>query len=438
MTSEMEDVLLEVGNVFLNYIYIIPTVIIPFLLILYCAGKQRRKAAFGTVILFSVFMSVGIRLYAISAPRFTPNEFRFTIDNSIKTFFGYWIILLKNYQVKGYKKYEIIDLKTNIPEKINIVYIIGESVNYKHMSLFGYERNTTPNLRNLAKESNFLYTQGISSAIATLPACKFIANAICEPDNVIQTSMDTTNLFKLAKQKGFKTFYISSQSDHLLSAIGGISYIDIIVTKDSNTLKCNELMDEYLFEILSLQKFEDRNFIILHQRCIHSPYTKTFGKDYKNGNAFKGSNNKIVDEYDNAMLYNDYLIYRMFNFFNKQKEGKFYIIWASDHNELMGENGLYGHGHGYLLPETADIPIVIQSNDLDFLGRIRDLFRPTHYEIAKHIAGLLGYEVKNPNEEKDVFYISGVDYNGKCGYIRLRKDPVAQKVKYSEDKDPTS
>jgi glucan phosphoethanolaminetransferase (alkaline phosphatase superfamily) len=317
-----------------------------------------------------------------------------------------------------------------MPRKINIVYIIGESVNYKHMSLFGYKRDTTPRLRGLAQEGNFVYKQGISSAIATLPACKFITNTICEPDNVVQTSLDTTNLFKLAKQKGFKTFYISSQSDHLLSGIGGTSYIDVIVTKDSNTLRCNELMDEYLLDSLNQQIFKDKNFIILHQRCIHSPYTGTFGCHYQNRTTFKGSNNNIMDEYDNAMLYNDYLIHQMFEVFNKQTEGNIYIIWSSDHNELMGEGGLYGHGHGYLLPQTADIPMLIQSNDFDFLGKIRTIFRPTHYEIGKMIANLLGYEIRNPNEEKDVFYISGIDYNGKCGYIRLKKDSITRRIEY--------
>ena len=153
-----------------------------------------------------------------------------------------------------------------------------------------------------------------------------------------------------------------------------------------------------------------------------------FSNEFKYKNTFSGSENHIIDEYDNAMLYNDHIISNLFNYFNKQKNGKFYIIWSSDHNELMGENGLFGHGH--LLAESADIPVMIQSNDSDFMDKIKSIFKPTQYEIAKNIANILGYEIKNPNQEEGIFYISGSDFNGKCGHIKLKKDPINQKVEY--------
>jgi glucan phosphoethanolaminetransferase (alkaline phosphatase superfamily) len=303
------------------------------------------------------------------------------------------------------------------------------------MSLFGHDHRTTPLLENLFNGNETCYfTRGIAGSISTLSSIKFMMNAVGEADNAIQTAKDTTNLFRLAKAKGFTTFYISSQTEHMLSSIGGVSHIDVVITKDSNPLKCNELMDEYLLYNLDKQKFGKRNFIVLHQRCIHSPYRSTFSKNYKNRNVFHDEKNKIIDEYRNALLYDDYLISKLFNRFNKQKEGKFYIIFASDHNELMGEmvdgKEIYGHGHGLLLPETANIPILIQSNDEDFITKMKAIFMPTHYEIAKSIALLLGYEIQNPNEQEDTFYISGIDYNGKCGLIKLKKNRELKEVEY--------
>ncbi len=96
----------------------------------------------------------------------------------------------------------------------------------------------------------------------------------------------------------------------------------------------------------------------------------------------------------------------------------------------MGENGLFGHGHGYLIPQTADVPLLIQSNDDNFLNLIKQVFKPTHYEIAKNIALLLGFEIQNPNEEENIFYISGIDYNGKCGYIRFKKNISNMTISY--------
>lgn len=431
MTGELEDVIEETLSIYKNFLYIIPIVTIPFISIFYVSHHltKCKKSFLGTLIMLIVLGCIGTRLYRSPTPRFTPNEVRFTIDNSIKAFFGYWIIHLKKYSIKEYKPYEIIE-KNTPTGPINVVYIIGESVNHKHMSIFGYPRKTTPFLKELSLEPNFYYTQAIAGSISTVSSCKFLTNVICEADNVIQTALDTTNLFKLAKAHGFKTFYISSQTEHLLSSIGGIGYIDTISTKDTNPLRANELMDEYILETLDSQMLGDKNFIVLHQRCIHTPYTKTFSKNYKNKSRFRGSKKQIIDEYDNAMVYNDYLISKMFHKFNKQKNGKFYIIWTSDHNELMGEKGLFGHGHGYLIPETAEVPLLIQSNDSSFLESIKQIFKPTHYELAKNIALILGFEVKNPNEENDTFYISGIDYNGKCGYIRLIKNLENKTISY--------
>lgn len=431
MTSEINDVWEEVSNIYKNFLYIAPMVIIPFLIMFYISYTAKcKKSILGSVIIITTLASVGIRLYRSPTPRFTPNEIRFTIDNSIKAFFGYWIISFKNYGIKEYKPYNIVE--KSIPQApINIVYIIGESVNYRHMSLFGYKRETTPLLSKLSKEPNFYYTQAISGSISTFSSVKFLTNAIGEADNVMQTALDTSNLFKLAKKHGFKTFYISTQTEHLLSSIGGIQYIDVISTKDTNTLKVNALMDEYLFETLDSQKLTNKNFIVLHQRCIHTPYAKTFSKNYpRKKEIFSGSTNQVIDDYDNAMVYNDYLISQLFNRFNKQKNGKFYIIWTSDHNELMGEGGLFGHGHGYLFPQTAHVPLLLQTNDYKFLDDIKQIFSPTHYEIVKRLSKLLGFEIKNPNEKPNTFFISGIDYNGKCGYIRLKKDPINKTISY--------
>jgi glucan phosphoethanolaminetransferase (alkaline phosphatase superfamily) len=110
--------------------------------------------------------------------------------------------------------------------------------------------------------------------------------------------------------------------------------------------------------------------------------------------------------------------------------GKFYIIWTSDHNELLGEGGLYGHGTGQLYPITAAVPFVVQTNDSAYLNELKKIYKPTHYEIAKSIALLLGFEIINKNEESDIFYVNGIDFNGKCGYIKCTKDIKNRYVSY--------
>ena len=299
------------------------------------------------------------------------------------------------------------------------------------MSLFGYDiHDTTPRLKNLAQNPNFYHTVGISAASATSASFTMSINVVREPDNLKQLTLEATNLFNLAKQSGFETFYLSTQSDAILS--GSSNFIDHISTKELAPLQVYPQKDLYLLELIKNQNYKQKNFIVLHQFSIHSPYEWTYGKNYKPEIVFSGQENPLLDQYDNAMLYNDWLISEMFNFFNKS-EKPFYIIWASDHNELLGENGLWGHGSGVMLiPEVSQIPVLVQTNDSEFLDRVKNTFAITHYEIAKLLAQRIGFDIINPNEadEPDVFYTNGHNYCGKYGYIRFKKDISNRKVDY--------
>ncbi|MDR1434856.1 MAG: sulfatase-like hydrolase/transferase [Puniceicoccales bacterium] len=434
MQKEMGDVGTEIAFFWKDYGYVIPMVFIPFFLIYFLNRKSVvKKTWIGILIISCIFGSIGKRLCTDASQRFTPNSRRITLYNSLKAFFGYFIIKYRHYDFnKTYQPYAVE--KNQFFERespINIVYIIGESCNYRHMSLFGYGRNdTTPRLKSLAQNNdNFIFQVGISGANSTLSSVKFITNAIYEPDNLKQTSLETTNLFKLAKQNNFKTFYLSMQCDTLLAAIGGAPHMDQIVTKETDPIQIRLKKDLYLLKLIQKQTFSEKNFIVLHQSSVHSPYELTYGQGYKAPRIFFGNPQKILDDYDNAMLYNDFLISQIFEFFNGSKD-PFYIVWASDHNELLGENGMYGHGSGCLVPEVTQIPVIVQSNDPLFLKKINNTFAITHYEIAKFLAEQIGFDIINPNEEEKVFYSNGIDYNGKLGYIRVTKDSLTKTIKY--------
>ncbi len=420
MGMEMSDVITEAIAKFLSYAYIIPIVAIPFALAFYLI-KNTYKNKSGTWILIGFLLLNCFRVYDSGTCKLNPNEGKFTIENSTNALFGYFLLKLMDSNAPHYEPYQIIALKKpESKEPINIVYIIGESVNYKHMSLFGYEHDTTPELKKLALENNVYYAQGVSAAVATIASVKLMLNIVREPDNIRQSSSSDTDLFRLAKQKGFKTFYFSAQVDDAIATVNASNYIDVSTKpEDFIGMDCRT-KDEHLFEIFSKQKLTNKNFIVFHQRAIHSPYKNSVPKKHMSDSGF-------ASDYDKAISYVDYLVSKIFNLFNKS-EGKFYIIWASDHNELQGEEGSFGHG--LLLPAVGDVPMLFQSNDSEFLREIKEICRPTHYEVGKSIANILGYEISNHNEKDNIFYINGVDYNGKCGHIKFQKDLKNKKLIY--------
>jgi len=43
----------------------------------------------------------------------------------------------------------------------------------------------------------------------------------------------------------------------------------------------------------------------------------------------------------------------------------------------------------------------------------------SHYQLGKKIAGVLGYEIRNPREEDGIVYVNGVASLGRSGYMRF-------------------
>ncbi len=420
--TEWQDILLGAQDAFVAHWRILPVVIIPFALMLTILRARINRNIWGTLIL-AVTIPVTIYKNVDSCIPY-PIDGRISIANTMKSFSYYIASWFQTYNPPKYKDYSIKNLKIDTSMPITIVYIIGESVNINHMSLFGYERETTPNLQKLAESDNFYHTLGVSGAVCTKASLRFMANVIYEPDNVKLNDSGETSLFKLAKENGFKTFYLASDPKNMVNSICNKSakYIDVLKTRESNMKLANELKDDYIQTLLDEQEFSSRNFIVLHQRCIHTPYSKNFPKNYTDTRHFKSGGSSKIDEYDNAMRYNDTLITRIFKRFNKQTEGRFYIIFASDHSELLGEGGMFGHS--IIEPEVAEVPFLFQSNDHQFMDEVRAMDAVYPYAIGKMIARLLGFEIHNPNEQATEFYVNGLDYYGRSGYmkVRIKKD----------------
>ena len=111
------------------------------------------------------------------------------------------------------------------------------------------------------------------------------------------------------------------------------------------------------------------------------------------------------------------------NYLKNFSKNPTYIFYVPDHGELIDENGKWGHGH--LEFYCATIPFLFtfyNTQDDIFKNKINSLYMPTHYEIAKLVANKLGYEIINPNEENNIFYINGTDMFGEAGFIEFKRE----------------
>ena len=296
----------------------------------------------------------------------------------------------------------------------NIILIIGESLRYDYMSLFGYKEKTTPVLDSLANIDEIDYKTILSGGTMTKTSFAVIMNRLQYP-SMEQIISQENNLFFLAKEKDYKTHFISSQTSK------SVEIIESLISKNNidNYANKNDLpkyieqysgRDEDLFTMLKRINLKEKNFIILHQRGSHSPY-KGFTKKYQ----------KFESNYDNTILYTDALLTHIYKYLKENSNKNTYIIFTSDHGELLGERGK--NGHGWFEPEVYYVPLVVASINSSKKINITDI--NCHLDVSNNICRLMGYEIDPVADSRDI-YVNGSDIDGLAGYMifKTKKDTV--------------
>jgi len=269
-------------------------------------------------------------------------------------------------------------------------------------------------LEKWAEQENFYYTHGVSGATVTRNSISKFMNFQKEPENYMLSQSKEYNLFKLGRQSSFKNTFMSSQTFSSFPHVG-LEYTDYSFYKSKQILPPTLKGDDFWLDNLKSLPLFDRNFIVIQMRAVHSPYIQTWQHRFDEFNRFSGQ----FSDYDNGILYVDYLLDETLKWASKLP-GKVYVFFASDHNELFGQYGLYAHVT--LHQEVAKIPVFVWTNDIEWLKNFKSISHPSHWDIGKQILHLMGYSVDNPNSSDDTIFIQGSDPTGAAGFITLKRN----------------
>lgn len=410
-------------------------------ILIYAYYKSTIKTHYIATILIIIMLSILPYKALYKTPRlsnFDVSNDGVSLYNGLKTFNAYAFIYSKNTQktLPTFEEYSVQFQESNTKE--NFILILGESVNANHIGILGYQRNTTPLLQQMQGQDFFLAKNGISSGVSTRVSLPSFMNIAYHPQNILHIVSEKTHLVKLAKMAGYKTFYISNQTQSEASSMSP-NYLDVILTRENFYKKSRDIGDLTLLEWLNrnITTLKDgKNFVILHQRNPHSPYENGY-KGYPQAKVFPTQEgNEIqrrINSYDNALIFNDYLLAEVFKSFKWLVENggaKTRLLFVPDHGEAMGEknpkSGLNEFGHSFLSKNVANIPIFYQSygyQDDPFYQYLDEITAPTHYEIAMQIAKTFGYSIHNPHYQEGIFYINGSEINGRNGFMKVKKHP---------------
>lgn len=284
--------------------------------------------------------------------------------------------------------------------------VVADSLRSERMGVYGYSRQTTPKLQAYLREHpSAVLRPGVSAGVATDVSLPYLLNPIREPGQDHLLREGQVNLFRLARQAGLRTHWISSQESRLLAHLGS-RYLDVSITREDHPLRFLERQDHALLEILDRQRFAERNFVVLNLRTAHLPYAQNYvhqgGKAPWPDQGAQAQGNA----YDNSIHYLDGLLEELIARFD-QLDGERYLVITGDHGQRLGENGQWGHND--LVPEVSDVPMIVISRDapqqaLEALKRERWI---SHYEIGKWLAARLGTRIDNPNLRANEHFVHG-------------------------------
>lgn len=262
-----------------------------------------------------------------------------------------------------------------------VVLIIGESVNRANWSLYGYPRQTTPNLDKMRDEL-LVFKDVISADAATSQSLlKMLTPATIDHPELWA---EKPSILALAKRAGYKVEWLSNQerSDGWIQLLAGQADEQVFINNGSG--RSITSLDELLIPVFEKALLDPapRKFIIIHMQGAHLRYDLRYPEAF---NRFTGDNEDSVsremehasrsfwirnarNEYDNAMLYGDYVLSRFLKLADKHLGNKpAQLMYVSDHGQEVGHNRDFA-GHSKLDPSGYEIPVFLWSGQTQHSG----------------------------------------------------------------------
>ncbi|WP_307974359.1 phosphoethanolamine transferase [uncultured Dialister sp.] len=307
------------------------------------------------------------------------------------------------------------------------VLVIGESLTRDHMNVYGYQRKTTPFQSAAIIDPHYtFFNHGYSCYTQTV---QVLTEALTEKNQYNDMTLpDAYSIIDMAREAGFRTTWISNQSrfgvwDTPIGAIGSAcddqywinQYVGTgVVTKDYDTA-----LIPYLDKVDPNNR---RQLIVVHLMGSHVSYWDRYPSEFYHWPANPGetrSTEEIMnDEYDNSVLFNDYV---MENIMNKavNRLHADSVLYFSDHGEQVTERP--GHNADQFDYTMVHIP---------FWAYTSDAYRMSHpAEVATMAAR------RNMPFSNDMLYDT---FMGIMGLTAAHYDPTADIFSPKFDKDITT
>lgn len=353
----------------------------------------------GYFLLGILIFVLGISFYHYGNQSWTPIQIKRQVSDALVSY----EMFARNKSIREERLSQMKNLFMDPHRKGIYVLVIGESETRKHMSVYGYERETTPWLSEMVKQNGtILFTHAYSNHTHTVPSLTY---ALSEKNQYNEVDLkDAYSLVEIAKAAGMETYWISNQErygvwDTPVAEMASTAENQIWINGNVGRSAETTHYDEELVRQISQLQLEDNALVVFHVMGSHGKYSDRYPSEY---NEFTGDNS-IVDEYDNSVKYNDYVLKRIYETMSKHPNFMAMVIF-SDHGEDPDENK--GHESSKFTPRMSQIPFIA-------------LFSPRYREYN-------GAEYNRLMAHRDCYWTNDLLYNVMVSVMGIEGIPLRE------------
>lgn len=305
----------------------------------------------------------------------------------------------------------------------SVVLIIGESFSVYHSSLYGYRKPTNPRLgARQADGSLVVFDDAVSQADFTDAAMCSIFT-LTEPGDPWWSAPLFPVVFRTA---GFATQLVDNQYE-----IGG----------GLNSFFYDAQLSQLMFDRRNEHRFnpddaalaaisvaDSMQLVVIHLTGQHFTYAEHYTQGFA---RFKPSDYKgltqsqcaIAAHYDNATLYNDYVVDEIIR---KFEDKDCMVVYVSDHGEEIFEvDDFMGHGNASLRPDPS------YQLRVPFMVWMSPKFMAMHSQVATRVKAAVHWPVITDDLPHFLLDVAGIEndhFNPRHSIVSERYDPSKPRI----------
>lgn len=253
------------------------------------------------------------------------------------------------------------------PRPLVLFVVIGETARAANFQLGGYPRETTPNLMHLDDLVYFDQTLSCGTSTALSVPCMF--SSFPREHFELKEAGRYTNLLDALVQANLDVEW----RDNNAGCKGVCERVTQITYQEGNS-SCPQsyCYDEVMLADLParLSRITRDTVIVFHQIGSHGPaYAERYPPNFerfkpacRSNQLHKCTEQEVMNAYDNTIAYTDHVLARQIAILREVSDRMdTALIYASDHGESLGEQGIYLHGMPYsFAPEVQKhVPMLL-------------------------------------------------------------------------------